>query len=179
MGLAGWSARGEAGGASGVRRAGWGDHLVFRGVMKTNCRRCWRSDSSSRRSRQILRLCMSCKDRDVHVGPASTFFPGPPSPRRRAHHVDVKLIQTPEGRLGDLPQRQHEADGGEGALASGQQPQVAHAVPPPAGRLDLQVMTQSSSADPRGGGGAVGVDVPRWRASHCCGRSSWRRSSSS
>lgn len=35
-------------------------HLVESGVMKINCRRCCRSDSSSRRFREMLRLRMSC-----------------------------------------------------------------------------------------------------------------------
>lgn len=43
-------------------------------------------------------------------------------------HVDVKLIQAPEGGLCDLPQGQNEADCGEGTLSSRQRPHVANAV---------------------------------------------------
>lgn len=56
----------------------------------------------------------------------------------RAHHVDVELVEASERRLGDFPQRQHEADGGEGALAAGQRPHVARAIFLPAWRLHLQ-----------------------------------------
>lgn len=35
-------------------------YLVVRGVMKINCRWCWRSESSRSRSSEIRRLCMSC-----------------------------------------------------------------------------------------------------------------------
>lgn len=114
-------------------------HLVESGVMKINCRRCCRSDSSSRRFRETLRLCMSCawqrsvsrsisntfKHKRVRVCPLTRFcvcvcvcF----------HHVDVELVEASERRFGDLPQRQHEANGGEGALATGQRPHVAYLV---------------------------------------------------
>lgn len=49
-------------------------HLVESGVMKINCRRCCRSDSSSRRFRETLRLCMSCAwQRSVSRSISNTF----------------------------------------------------------------------------------------------------------
>lgn len=57
----------------------------------------------------------------------------PPSSGRSAsqgfstsYHEDVKLVQAAERRLGDVPQGQDEADGGEGALPSRQAAHVSH-----------------------------------------------------
>ena len=40
------------------------------------------------------------------------------------YHVDIKLIQAAEWGLGDGPEGEHEAHGGEGALPAGQRPHV-------------------------------------------------------
>lgn len=45
-----------------------------------------------------------------------------------AHHVDVELIEASEGRLGDLPEWEHEANSGEGAFATRQRPHVAYII---------------------------------------------------
>lgn len=54
-----------------------------------------------------------------------------------AHHVDVELIEASEGRLCDLPQREHEANSGEGAFTTGQRPHVTHTIVLSARRLHL------------------------------------------
>lgn len=36
------------------------------------------------------------------------------------YHVNIKLIKAAKRRLGDGPKRENKANGGEGALASGQ-----------------------------------------------------------
>ena len=141
-----------------------------------NCRRCCRSESSRRRSNEILRLCISCKrmkkalfslhNLQLYV---QEMVPHLPSSLvycsskvrvvqyrlhfhtrvdRRcqqgvnryiwgSHHVDIKLVQAPEGGLGDLPQGKDEADSRKGALPSGQRAHVAHAVVLPTGRFNL------------------------------------------
>lgn len=40
------------------------------------------------------------------------------------YHVNIKLVETAEWRLGDGPKRENEANSGEGALASGQRAHV-------------------------------------------------------
>ncbi len=47
---------------------------------------------------------------------------------KSTYHVDIKLVQAPEGRLCDLPESQDEADRGEGALASWEGTHVIHVV---------------------------------------------------
>lgn len=56
-----------------------------------------------------------------------------------AYHVDVELIEASEGRLGDFPQREHEANRREGAFAPGQGPHVARTVVLSARRRHLYV----------------------------------------
>lgn len=64
-----------------------------------------------------------------------------------SYHIDVKLVEAPEGGLSDLPEGEDKTHCREGSLSSRQRPHVTHTVVLTAWRLHLYTQAQEVKED--------------------------------
>lgn len=82
------------------------------------------------------------KENGFHTEHMATTHPQTGEAKMSLYHVDIKLVQASEGRLGNGPQREDEAHGGEGALAAGEGSHVVESRSVPLSRLHLECVNR-------------------------------------